>query len=111
MVDSNDFKILKKIKKLERTKALFLSFTVIIGIITIIIGYYQKELKYFFSAGILITILNIIYQLKIWTKIPFWLYLLIGGLSIIGFVTYKEMKKTKNKEWFQNHSFIMINYK
>ncbi len=36
MVDSNDFKILKKIKKLERTKALFLSFTVIIGIITII---------------------------------------------------------------------------
>ena len=70
----------------------------IIGIITIIIGYYQKELKYFFSAGILITILNIIYQLKIWTKIPFWLYLLIGGLSIIGFVTYKEMKKTKNKE-------------
>ena len=36
MVDSNDFKIIKKIKKLERTKALFLSFTVIIGIITII---------------------------------------------------------------------------
>ena len=36
MVDSNDFKIIKKIKKLERAKALFLSFTVIIGIITII---------------------------------------------------------------------------
>lgn len=69
----------------------------IIGIIVILIGYYRKELEYFFNTGIIITITNIIYQLRIWKEIPFWLYLLLGGLSIIGFVTYKEMKKNKNK--------------
>lgn len=69
----------------------------ILGIITIIIGYYNKNYKNFFNVGILITILNIVYQLKIWTQIPFWLYLLLAGLSIIGFVTYKELNK-KNKE-------------
>lgn len=36
MVDSNDFKIIKKIRKLQRAKAFFLSITIIIGIITII---------------------------------------------------------------------------
>ncbi len=68
----------------------------LVGIGVIFLGYYKKELKYFFPLGIGITILNIIIQLKeVWTKIPFWLYLLVTGLSIIGFVTYKEWKKTK----------------
>ena len=66
-----------------------------IGIMTILVGYYKKKQTYFFNTGIIITITNIIYQLKIWNQIPFWLYLLLGGLSIIGFVTYKEMKKNK----------------
>ena len=66
-----------------------------IGIMTILVGYYKKKQTYFFNTGIIITITNIIYQLKIWNQIPFWLYLLLGGLSIIGFVTYKEMKKNQ----------------
>ena len=71
----------------------------IVGIIVILLGYYfSKELPSFFSTGIIITILNIIYQLKdLWGLIPFWLYLLLGGLSLLFFVTYKEIKKTKKK--------------
>ncbi len=68
----------------------------IIGIATIMIGYMKKEYKSFFTGGIIITILNIIYQLRnLWEQIPFWLYLLIGGLSLIGFVTYKELNNKK----------------
>ena len=34
------------------------------------------------------------YQLNyLWGTIPFWLYLLLGGLVLIGLVTYKELKK------------------
>ncbi len=66
----------------------------IIGLGTIALGYQYKYLKSFFLGGIIITVLNILYQLReVWEDIPFWLYLLVGGLAIIGFVTYKEMKK------------------
>lgn len=66
----------------------------IVGIIVILLGYHLKELKSFFVTGIIITILNILIQLRdLWETIPFWLYLLIGGLAIIGFVTYKETNK------------------
>jgi len=65
----------------------------IIGLLIIVIGYQVKEIKVLFPIGIIITILNIIYQLQeLWEKIPFWLYLLFGGLAIIAFVTYKEIK-------------------
>lgn len=70
----------------------------IVGLIVIIIGYNSKELKSFFTLGIIITILNILYQLRnLWEQIPFWLYLLVGGLSLIGFVTYKEVTKNNKK--------------
>ena len=63
------------------------------------IGYKDKELGTLFPTGIIITIANIIYQLnQLWGEIPFWLYLLIGGLSIIVFVTYKELRKNKEKK-------------
>ena len=70
----------------------------IIGLLTTIIGYYKKDSKGLFITGIVITILNIIYQLKeFWGQIPFWLYLLVGGLGIIFFVTYREVKKLNKK--------------
>lgn len=66
----------------------------ILGLIVILIGFYKKEYKQLFTTGILITIINIIIQLKeVWEIIPFWLYLLVGGLSIIAFVTYKQINK------------------
>lgn len=68
----------------------------IIGLLITFLGINYKNFSPFFQLGIIITILNIINQLKLlWGIIPFWLYLLIGGLSIIIFVTIKELKKTK----------------
>ena len=70
----------------------------IIGIITTIIGYYRRNSKGLFITGIVITIINIIYQLEdLWGQIPFWLYLLVGGLGIIFFVTYREVNKMNKK--------------
>ena len=73
-------------------------FVGVVGLLVIIIGYRHDELSLLFKYGIGLTIVNIIYQLRdLWSVIPFWLYLLVGGLSIIGFVTYKEVKKQNNK--------------
>lgn len=70
----------------------------VIGIVTIIIGYYKKNSKALFITGIVITVVNIIIQLyEFWEQVPFWLYLLIGGLGIIFFVTYREVKKMNKK--------------
>lgn len=66
----------------------------IVGIVVIILGYLNKTNKALFNVGIIITVVNIIYQLQnLWESIPFWLYLLIVGLGLILFVTYKETKK------------------
>jgi len=73
-------------------------YTGIIGILIIMIGFYNKEYYSLFITGIIITIINIIFQLQdLWERIPFWLYLLVCGLGIIGFVTYKEMNKLNKK--------------
>lgn len=59
----------------------------------------KKEFDALFKVGIGITAVNIIYQLReLWGLLPFWLYLLVGGLAIIGFVTYIELKNEKKKE-------------
>lgn len=66
----------------------------LIGLVSIVIGYLVKSYKSLFTVGISITIFNIIYQFRnLLTEIPLWLYLLIGGLLMIGFVTYKEINK------------------
>ena len=71
----------------------------IVGVIVIILGYLDNSHKSLFNVGIIITIVNILYQLhNLWKTIPFWLYLLIVGLGLIGFVTYKETKKIDNKK-------------
>ncbi len=68
----------------------------LLGLITIMIGFSNNEYKSFFKGGVIMTILNILYQLReVWGQIPFSFYLLIGGLGIIGFVTYKEIKNKK----------------
>ena len=68
----------------------------VVGILLIIIGYSVDEFSPIFKLGIIVTIINIIIQLlELWKQIPFWLYLLIVGLGIIGFVMYREIKKSK----------------
>ena len=74
-------------------------YTGIVGLIITFIGYFKKEFDALFKVGIAITVINIIFQLReLWGLLPFWLYLLIGGLTIIGFVTYIELKNEKKKE-------------
>ncbi len=71
----------------------------VIAIILIFIGFKYEELSPLLKFGIVLTIINIIYQLKeLWQFLPFWLYLLVGGLTIIGLVTYKELKRQKENE-------------
>ena len=66
----------------------------LVGIIVMVIGYNYEEFSSLFKFGIGIIILNIIVQLfELWEKVPFPIYLLVSGLGIIGFVTFKEMKK------------------
>ena len=59
----------------------------------------KKKYKKLFYTGVAITVINILVQLAdFWSSIPPWLYLLLIGISIIGFVTYKEKKKLDNKD-------------
>lgn len=69
----------------------------LLGIGIIIYTYNKKVYKKFYYTGITITIINIIIQLgDYWSQIPLPIYFLLLGLSIVGFVTYKEMNKNKN---------------
>lgn len=68
----------------------------LIGLITTMIGFFISTYKSFFKGGIIIIIINILYQLReVWEQIPFSFYLLIAGLAIISFVTIKEIKNKK----------------
>ena len=77
-----------------------------IGILSIIIifaTFKEENYKKLFYSGIIITIINIVIQLwGLWTQVPFWLYLLLVGLGIIFFVTYKEMHKKEGISTYQN---------
>lgn len=65
----------------------------IVALVLLIIGFIKKEYKGLFIEGIILTILNILYQFKsLLLELPFWIYTLIAGLTIIGFVTYKIIK-------------------
>ena len=80
------------------TDAIVALYVGIVSFIMIFVGYYFKDYEKLFITGIIITVCNIIYQLReIWIQVPFWLYLLVGGLSIIVFVTYKEIKNMQSK--------------
>lgn len=68
----------------------------ILSVLLILIGIFNKKYKSLYIIGIIYLILNLIYQLRnVWGRIPFWLYLLIVGLLIIGIVTYMQIKISK----------------
>lgn len=78
----------------------------IISIALIIYTFNKDNYKKLFYCSVVITILNIIVKLwNYWEKIPLWLYLLLIGVAIIGFVTYKELKhqeEAQNKKELPN---------
>lgn len=66
----------------------------VLSIAIIFITFNEENYKKLFYTGIIITIVNIVVQLwEFWSQIPFYLYLLLVGIAIIGFVTYKELNK------------------
>lgn len=68
----------------------------ILAVIIIFVTFNNDGYKKLFYTSVVVMVLNIIIQLgDFWKFIPFWLYLLLIGLSIIGFVTYKELTKDK----------------
>lgn len=74
-----------------------LSYGLYIGILAVVVlfmTFHDDEYKAVFYAAIVITIVNIIVQLwEFWHQIPFELYLLVVGIGIIAFATYKEITK------------------
>ena len=79
-----------------------LAYGIYIGLVAILIlflTFNEDDYKKTFYASIAILIINIIVQLwEFWGIIPFWLYLLLTGIGIIVFVTYKELNKDKQIE-------------
>lgn len=71
----------------------------IIALAMIIFGFIKKEYKAIFVEGIVFLILNVVIQLwEFWGVLPVWVYLLVGGLSLIGIVTVKELSKSKENK-------------
>lgn len=69
-------------------------FVGLVGVISIIIGIRKDELFPLFITGIIYTIVNIIYRFwLLLDRMPYWLYLLIGGMLLVIYVTYSEIKK------------------
>lgn len=68
----------------------------ILSLICIYIGFFKKDYDLLYKAGMIFGIVNIIYKLKdLWSEVPFWAYLLFAGLTIIIFVTYKQIKQNR----------------
>ena len=62
----------------------------------IIFGFIKKEYKPIYIEGIIFLIANLVIQLwEFWGVLPVWVYLLVGGLTLIGIVTVKELKKNE----------------
>ena len=70
----------------------------IIALAMIIFGAIKKEYKAIFVEGIVFLIANLVIQLwEFWGILPVWAYLLVGGLTLIGIVTVKELSKSKEE--------------
>jgi len=76
-----------------------IAIAIYIGCLTlamIIFGFIKKEYKAIYIEGIIFLIANLVIQLwEFWGVLPIWVYLLVGGLTLIGIVTVKELKKNE----------------
>lgn len=73
--------------------------TFVLALIMIYIGFRFEKYNSLFIMGIGVTVVNIIVQLSdFWANVPLPVYLLVSGLAIIGYVTYKEINKNKVKD-------------
>ncbi|WP_040372383.1 hypothetical protein [Peribacillus psychrosaccharolyticus] len=66
-----------------------------ISLAAILFGFIRRY-KSYFLAGIGTILLNIYMNTKsLWGYLPWWLYLIIGGLLLISIASYFEWKKQK----------------
>lgn len=76
-----------------------LAYSFILIIISLLFGYYDKTYNALFKVSVVALVVEILYQLKeFWNLIPAWLYLLIVGIILIVFATYKQLKIIDNKK-------------
>jgi hypothetical protein len=78
---------------------------IIIGVLSLasfLSGMSFKVKSYFFiGSGMLL--LTIYTQTKpMWGNMPWWIYLLIGGITLIGFASFHEFQKQNKKNFLQN---------
>lgn len=73
---------------------------IVIGVISlssIVFGFVMKYISYFL-AGIITILLNVYLNTKsLWGNLPWWLYLIIGGILLISLASFFEWKKQKEK--------------
>ncbi|MDM5316244.1 hypothetical protein QUF49_09585 [Fictibacillus sp. b24] len=66
-----------------------------LSFISIIYGFISKQKSYFFT-GLIILLLNVLIQTRpYWGNMPWWVYLLLTGILLIGFASFNEYKKQK----------------
>ncbi|KSU83112.1 hypothetical protein GA0061096_2316 [Fictibacillus enclensis] len=69
-----------------------------LAVLSILYGFISKQKSYFFS-GLIVLIVNVFVQTRpYWGNMPWWVYLLMAGILLIGFAGYHEFKKQKGIE-------------
>lgn len=67
--------------------------------ITSIIGGMHYRVKSYFFVGIAVLLLNVFLQTKpFWGNLPWWMYLIFGGATLIGFASFYEWQKQRPKQ-------------
>ncbi|MFD2923338.1 hypothetical protein [Halobacillus naozhouensis] len=67
-----------------------------LSLISLIVGM-QLRIKSYFFVGAGVLIFNVIYQTRpYWGNLPWWVYLLLSGLLLIGIASYNEWQKQKD---------------
>lgn len=83
----------------------------VLALLFIFIGNKFEKFNSLFYEGIGLMIANIIIQFKdYWISIPPYVYILVAGLLIVGYVTYKEFNKTKNKDVVKKEDKAVVYY-
>ncbi len=69
-----------------------------LSLLSIIAGMHYRIKSYFF-VGIAVLLLNVFLQTKpFWGNLPWWVYLIIGGATLIGFASFYEWQKQRPKK-------------
>ncbi|RXJ04241.1 hypothetical protein DS745_02315 [Anaerobacillus alkaliphilus] len=69
-----------------------------LALVSIIAGMHYRIKSYFF-VGIAVLLINVFLQTKpFWGNLPWWMYLIIGGATLIGFASFYEWQKQRPKK-------------